>query len=305
MGRAYKQWVSMRQNENRYGGSKQTREFGRNLRKENEDLWERANELGVFGRADDDMGWSLRNWNKGGLKKGSDKMNLWKQASMAMGMGDISNEKDLKKLLETYDKAGIKNFDSANDVMDFKKAYEKEQFKNMFEKYAEEWGIEAPEGYQWGKGRGPKLGPDGKPIAPIDTSQYGGPNDPRRGWRHPNDNPNWKPPEYTGTVYDMPGRPEGVNDNQLRDITKWLGIEDADSWGRRGDRDSNLTDNTHPAYRPGAPVQAVPGADGYRSSYYGGQVANYANDPLTRWHLNQAGGQNPYLQYGAGPMTRG
>ena len=270
------------------------KKWARELRKEDKDLWKQAKELGMFGGGD-------RSWSdyRGGGK--GTKQKLWESAAQSMNMGNLDDTDELKKLLKTYEKSGIKNFDSMNDVSDFKKAHEKEQFTKMYmdragsdfqelwSNFAEQAGIETPEGGwkmpdTWGQ----------KPKASRGITPS--PNDPRHD-AAPNTIENRGGEEHVARGPGFGTSPnsgwQGIGSGRTPDGGWYSGYpaypggnEGADAWGRRGE------DN--PAYGRGGygpsqgwdQVPYVRGAEGYQSPYLSPSAQAAMNSPLAKWHMN-------------------
>ncbi len=71
-------------------------------------------------------------WGKGS------KNNLWEQAAWEMGMGNIKDKDDLKKLKDRYEELGIKDFDSMSDVSQFRKSND-DKIDELVQARFDEW----------------------------------------------------------------------------------------------------------------------------------------------------------------------
>ena len=268
MGRALQQHQARKKAQaNRWGPGSYDRKWMNELKKEDKDLWKKAGEMGIWGGSNSKMS----HW-EAVSGKGNSKQKLWEQAAQMMGMGNLDDKDELKKLMHTYEKAGIKDFDSMNDLQDFKKTHDTDRFnklymeragndfQELFSAFAEQAGINTPEGGwkmpdSWAKklkeqtGDLNKIGMGSQGRSPI-------PNDPRHD-AAPNtfENRGVQPPSWA---------PEG-----------------ADPWGRRGDAQGS------PGYGP-----AWGGAGSYGGGGDGGM--GWGNVPYAGHPSQTSGWASPY-----------
>ena len=80
-----------------------------------------------------------RMWaNQHDRDKWEGKQKLWEAAAWEMGMGNVKDKKDLKKLKDRYKELGIKDFDSMSDAKSFRKSND-EQIDELVNARFDEW----------------------------------------------------------------------------------------------------------------------------------------------------------------------